>query len=111
MRTDKIEVSITIKAPFDQPDKNGVIYTREAIMNALQNAQAGLPIIQYLDNDTLQAIGITTCKPYAIQFDGDAQICCYSVDGKIFFGGTECDADIEDGIVKSFEITGYGFSR
>ena len=31
MRTDNIKVTITIPIPYDKPDKNGNIYTEEAV--------------------------------------------------------------------------------
>ena len=35
MRTENIEVKITIPIPFNKPDKNGVVYTEEAISKAV----------------------------------------------------------------------------
>ena len=49
MRTENIEVKLTIPIPVDRPDKNGVMYTKEAIEKAINNFPTNLPII-YKDN-------------------------------------------------------------
>ena len=110
MRTNKIDCSFCVSAPFDQPDRNGVIYTREAVSNALRDMPSGLPIIAANDCQCEEIVGTTTSKPYAVEFDGEKQICRYTIDGVIFFGGTTCLAKVEDGIIRSSHITGFGIS-
>ena len=40
MRTDNIKVTITIPIPYNKPDKNGNIYTEEAVeKNSKQSSQ------------------------------------------------------------------------
>ena len=36
MRTDNIKVTITIPIPYNKPDKNGNIYTEEAVEKAME---------------------------------------------------------------------------
>ena len=50
MREENIKVKVTIPIPFGKPDKNGVMYTEEAVSNAVNNLHKNLPII-YRDND------------------------------------------------------------
>ena len=45
MRIEPMEVKITIPIPIGKPDCNEVIYTEEAIKNALTNPQKYLPIL------------------------------------------------------------------
>ena len=45
MRTDNIKVTTTIQIPYDKPDKNGNIYTKEAVEKAVNNLRKNLPII------------------------------------------------------------------
>ena len=45
MREENIKVKVTIPIPFGKPDKNGVMYTEEAVSNAINNLHKNLPII------------------------------------------------------------------
>jgi len=110
MRTNCIEVSFTVQIPFDRPDRNGTVFTREALKDALQNAQNGLPIVNWCSDGSCQVIGVTSCQPYAIQFDDESQTCRYTIDGNIMYGGLNGVASVENGIVNSFEITSFGIS-
>lgn len=67
MRTGNIQVSFTMSVPYDNPDKNGVSYSYEAIQNALSSMTFPLPIRVCPNNGDSIIIGNTTCKPYAIQ--------------------------------------------
>lgn len=86
MRTDNLEVSYTVTIPFNMPDKNGVVYSRSAIEDALQHTQEGLPIRFRSNDDSYgpRLIGYTTSTPYAVQFDDERQLCKYCIDGRIF---------------------------
>ena len=113
MRTENIEVKITIPIPFDKPDKNGVVYTEDAVSKAVSNLQ-NLPII-YRDNykeiDGV-VVGTTTGSSHIATWDFENQVCKVTVDGVVFFGGTECIVnEIKDGKVTDFEIVGIGLSK
>ena len=47
MREENIKVKVTIPIPFGKPDKNGVMYTEEAVSNAVNNLHKNLPIIYW----------------------------------------------------------------
>ena len=51
MREENIKVKVTIPIPFGKPDKNGVMYTEEAVSNAVNNLHKNLPIIYEMDED------------------------------------------------------------
>ena len=114
MRQENIKVKITIPIAFDRQDKNGVIYTKEAVSNAVNNLHKNLPII-YRNNDSEIdgiTIGTTTGSSHIATWDFENQICNVTVDGVIFFGGTECVVnEIKDGKVTDFEIVGFGISK
>ena len=57
MRTDNIKVTITIPIPYDKPDKNGNIYTEEAVEKAVNNLHKNLPII-FRDESEEKIIGV-----------------------------------------------------
>lgn len=114
MRTDNIKVKLTIPIPVGKPDKNGVVYTEEAIENAVNNLHKNLPII-YRDNEKEidgVVVGTTTGDTHIVTWDSENQVCNVTVDGIVLYGGTECVVnEIEDGIVTDFSITGFGLSK
>lgn len=113
MRTGIIQVSFTMSVPYDNPDKNGVSYSYEAIQNALSSMTFPLPIRVCPNNGDSMIIGNTTCKPYAIQHNKKENIIEFTVDGVIYFGGTECFVNERDGnkTITDFEIVSFGFSE
>lgn len=114
MRQENIKVKITIPIPFDKPDKNGTLYTKEAVSNAVNNLHKSLPII-YRNNDSDidgTKIGTTTGLSHIATWDFENQVCNVTVDGIVFSGGTECIVnEIKDGKVTDFEIVGFGISK
>lgn len=112
MRTDNIKVTITIPIPYDQPDKNGNIYTKEAVENAVNNLHKHIPII-FRDEFEGKVIGTTTGDSNIATWDFENQVCNLTVNGEIFFGGTssKCTCDIEKGKIVDFEIVGIGLSK
>ena len=113
MRTENIEVKITIPIPFDKPDKNGVVYTEDAVSNAVSNLQ-NLPII-YRDNENEpegKVIGVMNKPTYVEEWDMKNQVCKITIDGAVFYGGTECIVnEMKDDKVTDFEIVGVGLSK
>ena len=113
MREENIKVKITIPFPFDKPDKNGNIYSEEAVKNAVNNLSKGLPII-YRDNESYsdgKIIGNTTGESHIVTYNFDDQICNVTVDGIIYAGGTSCVVnEINEKVITDFRITGIGLS-
>ena len=86
MRVENTKVKLTIPIPIDKPDDNGVIYTREAIENAVNNLHKNLPII-YRDNESAIdgiVIGATTGNSHIVTWDSENQVCKMTVDGVVF---------------------------
>lgn len=112
MRTDNIKVTITIPIPYDKPDNNGNIYTREAVEKAVNNLNKNLPII-FRGESKEKVIGTTTSDSHIATWDFENQVCNLTLDGEIFFGGTnsECIVDRKKGKIVNFEIVGIGFSE
>lgn len=90
------------------------MYTEEAVSNAVNNLHKNLPII-YRDNDKEidgVVVGTTTGSSHIATWDFENQVCKVTVDGVVFFGGTECVVnEIKDEKVTDFEIVGIGLSK
>ena len=110
MRTDNIKVTTTIQIPYDKPDKNGNIYTKEVVEKEANNLRKNLPII-FRDESEEKVIGTTTGDSHIATWDFENQVCKLTVDGEVFFGGTECTVDIDNGKIVNFEIVGIGLSK
>ena len=110
MRTNNIKVTMTIPIPYNEPDKNGDIYTKEAVEKAVNNLHKYLPII-FRDESEGKVIGSTTDDSHIATWDFENQVCNLTVNGEVFFGGTECIADIDNGKIVNFEIIGIGLSK
>lgn len=111
MRVENTNIKLTIHIPIDKPDDNGVIYSKEAVMNALNNLRINIPIV-YGDIETCErAIGVTTGTSHIVTWDSDNQVCKLTIDGIIFHGGAEIIVnEIKDGKVTDFVISGFGLT-
>ena len=110
MRTENIKATITIPIPYNEPDKIGNIYTKEAVEKAVNNLHKHLPII-FRGESEEKVIGTTTGDSHIATWDFENQVCKLTVDGEVFFGGTECIADIDNGKIVNFEIVGIGLNK
>lgn len=100
VRTTNIKVSLEIPVPIDKPDKNGVIYTEDAIKKACENAK-GLPIILYNSDNSTKTIGITD----DVQYENGYIL----TTGTLRYGGTEEQVVFNDeNKIMSMEIVGFG---
>lgn len=114
MRVENTKVKFTIPIPIDKPDCNGVVYTKEAVENAVNNLNTSLPIM-YMDNEKEidgMVIGTTTGTSHIVSWDDENQVCKITVDGVVFYSGAECVVDgFEDGKVTDFRIVSIGLSK
>lgn len=109
MRLDNIKVTFKSKLPINKPDGNGVMYTREAIIKAYEEAKnrGSLPIEFPNDEGEFVPIGIAQ-ELELIEEDGNMYVTgC----GLIYHGGTEENVEMENNTVGMFSITGIGVAR
>ena len=110
MRTNNIKVTMTIPIPYDQPDENGNIYTKEAIENAVNNLHKHIPII-FRGESEEKVIGTTIDDSHIATWDFENQVCNLTVNGEVFFGGAEGIVTANNGKIVDFEILGIGLSK
>lgn len=95
MRTKNIE--ITMKLPFQvkKPDQNGVVYSQEAILDAIKKSRTGTGSIPLEVENAMgmAAIGKIDKLTYEIGNDESYLV----AHGMIFHGGTSEDATSNDG--------------
>lgn len=114
MRLNNLKMQLSFVIPFGRPDKNGVMYSKEAIEKAIKDFDDKLSIL-YHDNDSCKdgvVVGNTVGETCSVLWDDEQQVCEVIVNGILYYGGTECIVnEIKNGVVTDFRITSVGLSR
>ena len=109
MENENVKVKITMNIPFNKPNRNGTIFTEDAVENAVNNIPLNIPII-YGDNKNEYpdiAIGHTTGNSHIVVWDFENQVCKITLDGIIFCSNARIIVDKnEDGKISEFRIVG-----
>lgn len=104
MRSENLKVTVRVPIAYGYPDKNGTVYSEEAIKNAIKNFEQGIP---FLSSDLETCIGSVDSMKLS---DDNREII---VEANIFAGGT-CEIigdDRNGGIVNDFRITSFGLCK
>lgn len=111
MRDTNEQITIELKFPYDKPDANGVMYSKQAIQRAFEKGIANLPIMFLDNNGNEKIIGITKNDTIKPEWDDANGVCKCIINGTIFYAGTSCRVnEINNGVVNDFEITSVGLS-
>lgn len=110
MKEELTKVKLTIPLSFGKPNKNGSVFTEEAVENAVSHLQKNLPIICQ-DKSCEKVVGSTTGDSHIVTWDFENQVCKVTVDGVLF----DCSPrivvnEIEDGEISDFRITSIGLT-
>lgn len=106
MRTDNINITIKMPLPVNNPDRNGVMYSKEAFKKAFKDAN-GRPLEVLLNNGNRTPIGVIQDITYVEDEFGDYAL----VNGRIMHGGTcEYIQDLEkvSGVITSMTLVSVG---
>ena len=115
MRVSNLKCNITLRFPYNKPDGNGIIHTREAVEKMIYSLSGEYPIkvAGGLDKnkDVNDIIGVAT-EPYSAIWNEDEGVCVLTINGIIFHGGTECIVNefTDDRAADDITITGFGLS-
>lgn len=114
MRLENLKVEMAFVIPFGRPDKNGVVYSKEAVEKAVSSFNGEIPII-YRGNDVSEdatVIGNTVGETCSVLWDDEHQVCEVIINGDVYYGGTECVVnEIKNGVITDFDIVSVGFSQ
>lgn len=107
------KIKMTIPITFDKPNKNGTVFTEDAVSKAISTLKLHLPIVdrrtRRLDN---MVIGFTTGMPYQLAWDYENQVCYMTIDGELFNCGADIIVnDVEGNKVKDFDIVSIGLGK
>lgn len=113
MNEEFVKVTIQIPIAVGKPNRNGTVFTKEAVENAVSNIPVNMPII-YRDNKSEydnKVIGATIGKSHVVTWDSENQVCKMTVDGVVFNSGVDMVVNkIEDDKITDFRITGIGLT-
>lgn len=112
MRVENAKVKITIPIPIDKPDANGIVYTEEAVENAINNLQSRLPILFKESKETEEKVIGATGRSHIVSWDSDNQVCKLTIEGALFYSGAEIIVNemSEDGTITDFRIVNIGLT-
>ena len=83
MRTDNINITMKMPLPVNNPDRNGVMYSKEAFKKAFEDVN-GKPLEVLLNNGNRTPIGVIQDITYVEDEFGDYAL----VNGIIMYDGT-----------------------
>ena len=106
MRTENIEVTFKIPIPVNEPDLNGIIYSKEALKNAYKNVK-NIPI--EISNNDGERFPIGVAQEVELIEDENGMY--ITGIGPIWHGGTDESAEIKDGKVTSFKVNCIGIAK
>lgn len=106
MRTDNINITLKMPLPINNPDRNGVMYSKEAFQKAFEDAK-NKPLEILLNNGSRTPVGVIQDITYIEDEFGDYAL----VNGRIMYGGTcEYIQDLEkvSGVITSMTLASVG---
>lgn len=106
MRVDNVKVTMDIPVHFNQPDKNGYVYTKESWEEAVKNA-VGVPIEIINDDSTRTPVGVA--QDVQLVKDGEKDI--IKVSGMLFYGGTSEDVKFTKEVITNVTLSGIGITK
>jgi len=106
MRTENINLTMKMSLPVNKPDDNGVVYTKEALINAFEDAE-GKPLIIIHDDGSSTVIGVIHSIEYVEDINRDYGL----VSATLYHGGTCEEVDFRDSFVTSMRLNSVGFSK
>ena len=106
MRSENIEVSFKIPIPVDNPELNGVIYSKDAIKNAYKNVK-DIPIEMPCSDGQFLPVGVAQ----EVELIEDENGMHITGVGLVWHGGTEESVETVNDKVTSFHVRGVGISK
>lgn len=106
MRVDNVKITMDIPVHFNQPDKNGYVYTKESWEEAVQDA-VGIPIEIIHDDGTRTVVGVT--QDVQLVKDGDHDI--IKVSGMLRYGGTSENVEFTKDVITNVTLNGIGITK
>ncbi len=106
MRTENVKITMEIPVHFNEPDKNGYVYTKESWEEAIKNA-VNTPI-EIINNDgTRTVVGVT--QDVKLVKDGDEDI--IKVYGMLRYGRTSEEVKYTKDVITNVTLNGIEITK
>lgn len=114
---DMTQARLTFYIPFDIPNKNGSVLTKEAIKSIVEACPAHLPVVyqdgkgDYSETEVSyneMVVGITNSSPCIVNVDAENQLYQFAVDCTMFEMGIEVLSNLHKDKTSDMKITGVG---
>ena len=110
MKDELTKVEFTITIPVNKQNKQGIIFTKEAVEKAFYNLDNNLPIVSYDEKNNGKVIG-TTGESFIVTWDSDNQAYKLTVNGILFNGNPIIRIDEHEGNkILDFRIENIGLT-
>lgn len=106
MRVENVKVTMDIPVHFNQPDKNGYVYTKESWEEAIKN-EVGIPIEIVHDDGTRTIVGVA--QDVKLTKDGEEDI--IKVYGMLRYGGTSEKVKCTKDVITNVTLNGIGITK
>lgn len=112
MNDELTKITLTFPMHYDTPNRNGTIYTKEAIEHAFASSNPQMPILIQTDIDRdnefaypiEHCIGATTSR-YYFDWDEKNKICKATIEGRLFDAVPRIRInEVKDGEITDFDI-------
>lgn len=99
------KITLTFPMRYGRPNRNGVVFTEEAIRHAFASSNPHMPIImEDVTNRDEHIIGYTD-PTYYLECDDGNKVCEVTLTGRLFdVAPTIIINEMNDGIITDFEI-------
>lgn len=118
--TDELtKITLTFPIRYDRPNRNGCVFTKEAIENAFKNSNPQMPILAQTGvsrddpfaNPIEHCIGVKT-PTYRVDYDDENKTCNVTIDGLLFDAGPCIRInEVQDGKITDFDIMSISILR
>ena len=106
----KVKAEFTLPLCFDVPNKNGTVFTRDAIANALAGLREPLPLVAHSEHGKQRIVGYMNNVSSAV-WDYEAGICYATIDGNLMIPGdmlySPDEVDEENRTVTKFTVKSF----
>ena len=98
-----IKVTMKILFPISKPDRNGIIYTKEAIEKAVREFDGGAPLMMVKDE-----IGTVIGHIEKLELSDNYEVTAHGI---CYFGGTCEEGNVKNNTIKDFRFLSFGISE
>ena len=101
--TNPIKITMETPFPISESDRNGIIYTKEAVEKAVREFDGGAPLIMVKDE-----IGTVIGHIKKLELSDNYEVIAHGI---CYFGGTYEEGNVKDNTITDFRFLSFGISE